>query len=331
MYNVESLAAYIGIPVPAAWERCYEPAMAQYDPEWLNKLDFDAIMDYYRFPEEFYRDRLHRELAVFAEDETLNRICWLIHYILLYGSNEDILNVWTWSKTPFAEHGSPTLCVVALLAGQAFHAQTIAQCGYDEWQAEYSRNSVRNCWIGQRARGVDGVSFNLMVWGAYYVRGYLVRLGRLNYEFGLKQKHEYAQRFGDDAAYIYLHIPTADNGLQDDEVAESLRMAREKLDIYFPETAGKKKIFAVRTWLLGPELREMLKPDSNIIKFQDRFEITDFYEGTYSYVSNVFKINTPLDQIDFNTLPEDTSLQRAIKERLLRGERFRNGVGYIKD
>lgn len=331
MFDIERLAAYIGIRVPAAWERCFEPAMAQYDPDWLDKLDFDAILDYYEYPKEFYYDRLRRELDLLKQDEALNQVCWLIHYILVYGSNEDILNVWTWDKTPFAEHGSPTLCVVALLAGQQFHAQTIARCGYDEWQAEHSRSSVRKVWIGQRARGVDGVSFGLMVWGAYYLRGYLVRLGRLNYEYGLKQKHEYAERFGEDAAYIYLHIPSADNGLQDDEVAASLQQAREKLDIYFPETAGKKKIFAVRTWLLGPELREMLKPDSNIIKFQNRFEITSFYEGTNSYVSNVFKTTGPLESIDFAALPEDTSLQREIKARLLRGERFRNGVGYIKD
>ena len=257
--ELEKLAEYISIPVPAAWENCWEAAMAQYRPDWLDKIDFDAVLDYYQYPQEFYRQRLHQELDLLGRDSDLNRICWLMHYILVYGTNEDLRNIWTWGKTPFAEHGTPTTCVVALLAGQAFHADTIARCGYDVVQADNSRNSVRNCWIGQRENyGVDGVSFNLMVWGAYYLRGYLVRLGRLNYEFGLKQKHEYAERFGNDAAYIYLHIPPADNGLQDDEVEESLRMAREKLDIYFPETAGKKKIFAVRTWLLGPELREIL-------------------------------------------------------------------------
>ena len=331
MRDIERLAEYISIPVPSAWEHCYEPAMAKYDPDWLSKLDFDAILDYYEYPKDFYYDRIHEELDLLAQDDTLNRICWLMHYILVYASNEDLLNIWTWGKTPFINHGSPTTCVVALLAGQACHARTIARCGYDQWQADYSRSAVRNVWIGQRARGVDGVGFNLMVWGAYYLRGYLVRLGRLNYEFGLKQKHEYADRFGEDAAYIYLHIPSAPNGLQDDEVAESLQMAREKLDVYFPECAGRKKVFAVRTWLLGPQLRQMLKPDSNIIKFQNRFEITDFYEGTSSYVSNIFKTNGPLESIDFASLPEETSLQKAIKERLLRGEKFQNGVGYIKD
>ena len=331
MFDIKTLADYIDIKVPAAWERCWEGAMAQYEPKWLEAIDFDAILDYYDYPQEFYRERLHQELDSLAKDEALNRICWLTHYILVHGSNEDILNVWTWGATPFQRHGSPTLCVVAMLAAQPFHAQTIARCGYDEEQAENSRKSLRNCWTGQRARGVDGVSFGLMAWGSYYLRGYLVRLGRLNYEFGLKQKHEYTERFGEDAAYIYLHIPTADNGLQDDEVAESLRMAREKLDTYFPACAGKKKVFAVRTWLLGPELREILKPDSNIIKFQDRFEITHYYEGTASYVSNVFKTTGPLESIDFASLPEDTSLRRALKERLLRGETFRNGVGYIKE
>ena len=48
-------------------------------------------------------------------------------------------------------------------------------------------------------------------------------------------------------------------------------------------------------------------------------------------MSHVFKTSGPLESIDFNTLPEETSLQREIKARLLRGERFRNAVGYIKE
>jgi len=330
MREIERLAEYIGISVPAAWENCYDAAMERYEPNWLEQIDFDAVLDYYEYPEEFYRERLHQELELLGRDTDLNRICWLMHYILIYGSNADLLNIWTWSKTPFAQHGTPTTCVVALLAGQAFHAETIARCGYDEEQIAIHKKGVRGCWIGQRGTyGVDGISFNLMVWGAYYLRGYLVRLGRLNYEFGLKEKHEYADRFGDDAAYIYLHIPSAPNGLQDDEVEASVRLAQEKLDTYFPACAGKQKVFCVRTWLLGPQLREMLKPTSNIIKFQNRFTITHVYEGAVSYVNNVFKISAPMNTIDFTTLPEDSSLQKAVKERLIKGEPLQNGVGYF--
>ena len=330
MGEMKQLAEYIGIPLPEAWEHCYEAAMERYDPNWLDQIDFDAILDYYEYPEEFYRERLHRELELLGRDADLNRICWLMHYILVYGSNQDLLDVWKWGKTPFGEHGTPTLCVVALLAGQAFHAQTIAHCGYDEEQIGIHKKGVRGCWIGQyTTRGIDGISFGLMAWGAYYLRGYLVRLGRLNYEFGLKQKHEYADRFGDDAAYIYLHIPSADNGLQDDEVEVSVRLAQEKLDTYFPECAGKQKVFCVRTWLLGPQLREMLKPTSNIIKFQNRFTITEYYEGAASYVNNIFKISAPLNAVDFAALPEDTSLQREVKRRLINGEPLQNGMGYF--
>jgi len=330
MRELERLAEYIGISVPTAWENCYDAAIERYEPNWLEQIDFDAVLDYYQYPQEFYRQRLHRELELLGRDSDLNRICWLMHYILIYGSKEDLRNIWTWSKTPFSEHGTPTTCVVALLAGQAFHAQLMTQCSYDEEQIAIHKKSVRACWTGQRdTYGIDGVSFNLMVWGAYYQRGYMVRLGRLNYEFGIKSKHDYAEQFGDDAAYIYLHIPPADNGLLDEEVELSVRMAQEKLDTYFPECAGKQKVFCVRTWLLGPQLREMLKPTSNIIKFQNRFNITDYYEGTASYVSAVFKISAPLNSVDFAALPEDTSLQKAVKERLLKGEPLQNGVGYF--
>ena len=305
--------------------------MAQYETKWLEAIDFDAILDYYDYPQEFYRERLHQELDSLAKDEALNRICWLTHYILVHGSNEDILNVWTWGATPFQRHGSPTLCVVAMLAAQPFHTQTIARCGYDEEQAENSRKSLRNCWTGQRARGVDGVSFGLMLWMSYFVRCNLVRLGRLQYECGVRGFPKYDHLFEGEPVYIYIHIPPADNGLQDDEVAESIRQAREKLAQYFPEIAaeGKTPVYCTNTWLLSPQLREFLKPDSNIMKFQNRFRVEGRTESVGAFLNFVFKVTELPGTFDYNTLPEDTHLRRELKSKILRGVPLEVGWGYI--
>lgn len=331
--HLEHLAQYISIPLPDAWKSCGQEAMDRYCPDWLEHIDFDGILDYYEFPKEFYPARLHEELEVLRQDEDLNRICWLMHYVLFYGDDEDRSDVWRWGKgasKPFAEHGSPTTCVVAQLAGQPIHARNMAQRGYDEEQIQIHKRGVRACWMGQRNTfGIDGMGFGLMVWGTYFMHGNLVRLGRLQYEFNGKEIKKYSHLFDGNVGYIKLHIPRSHNGLRDDEVEQSIQMAAEKLDRYFPELAGKKKVFCVHTWLLSPQLREMLKPDSNIIKFQNRFTITDPYEGTASFLNNAFNISAAPGTFDYNTLPEDTSLRREIKKRLLRGETLQNAWGYF--
>lgn len=326
----QQLAQYISIQLPKAWENCYEPAMAQYRADWLDDYDFEYILDYYGFDEEYYKPRLRQELALLKEDRALNRICWLMHYIIFYGDKSDFLNVWSWKGVPdaFVEHGSYTTCVVAQLAGQPIHARNMADRGYDEEQIAIHKESVRGVWAEQRETfGVDGIDFGRMVWGTYYMHCYLVRLGRLQYETGLKHYSAYDDRFGADPVYIYIHIPPADNGLQPDEVDASIQLAVARLEEYFPHIKGKQLVFCTSTWLLSPQLREILKPTSNIIKFQDRFTVTEFSETAVPFLSFAFKVRAC--NADYSRLPEDTHLRRELKRRLLSGQSLQTGWGYF--
>lgn len=325
------LADYISIQLPMAWENCYEAAMEQYRPNWLDDYDFDDILDYYQFGEEYYRSRLHQEVALLKQDAALNRICWLMHYILFYSEKTDFLNTWSWQGAPkaFAEHGSPVTCVVAQLTGQPIHADNMARRGYDDEQIDIHKKGVRGCWVGQHETfGIDGVGFGHMVWGGYFIRCHLVRLGRLQFETGLKHFGRYDHLFDKEPAYIYIHIPSADNGLQADEVDASIAMALERFAQYFPEVEGKQPVFCTHTWLLSPELREILKPESNIVKFQNRFNITEFDESVAPILSFGFKV-TPGPDVDYAALPEDSHLRREIKKRLLNGEKLHQGWGYF--
>lgn len=330
--KLEELARYISLQLPQAWINCYEPAMAAYRPNWLDEYDFDAILDYYEFDNgEYYRPRFYQELDLLRQDEKLNRICWLMHYIMFYGEPADFSNVWSWKGEPvaFADHGSNVTCVVAFLTGQPSHVKNMAERGYDAEQIEIHRAGVRRVWEGQHTTfGLEGVTFGHMLWAAYFIRCFLIRLGRLQYEFGLKHFSQHDHLFEEIPCYIYIHIPPADNGLQEDEVAQSVRMATQKLAQYFPQTAGKKLVFYTNTWLLSPELRQILKPGSNIIKFQDRFQILELAENPAPFLSFGFNvIKTP--DLDYNTLPEDTHLRRELKARLIRGEPLHTATGYF--
>lgn len=330
--TAEQLARYISIKTPTAWENCLDAAMEQYRPDWLDGFDFDAIADYYGFPDTYYKPRLRQEVELLKEDATLNRVCWLMHYVLFYAPGTDLLNGWRWKGEPkaYAEHGSLVTNVVALLTGQPLHEKGMADRGYDEEQIRFHIKGVHDTWVGQHeGRGVDGISFGQMVWGAYFIRCTLVRIGRLEYECGLKERHEYDNLFGCEPCYISIHIPPAENGLKDDEVEESVRLAVEHLEDYFPQTKGKKKVFLTRTWLLSPELGELLRPDSNIMKFQKRFKLLETYPENGAFLSFVFKVAAS-PELDYSTLPEDTGLRRAIKQKLVNGETLHTALGYFE-
>lgn len=329
--ELEQLAQYSSVQTPKAWENCYEAAMEQYRPNWLDALDFEYILDYYGFGEDYYKSRLRQEVALLKQDATLNQVCWLMHYILFYAPGSDLINGWSWKGNPkaYAEHGSLTTNVVALLAGQPLHEQGMAQRRYDEEQIRIHKKGVYETWVGQHTgKGMDGISFGLMVWGACFMRCHMVKLGRLEYECGLRERHEYDHLFKGEPCYISIHIPRSDDGLKDEDVDASIRMAVERLEDYFPETKGKTKVFLTRTWLLSPELREILKPDSNIMKFQRRFTLLDTYEEIGPFLGFAFNVSASPD-LDYNALPEDSSLRRALKQRLLNGEKLHSALGYF--
>jgi hypothetical protein len=252
-----------------------------------------------------------------------------MHYILFYADASARKGIYAWGDggEPFRDHGSDVTCVVALLAGHPMHVNNMQKRCYDQEQINFHKAGVRNSWIGQHEdRDMEGISFNLMSWGSHFVHCSLVRLGRLMYEYCPNKHPEYKALFGERICPIELHIPSADNGLQDDEVEASFQMALERVHVYFPEAAGKKIAFCVSTWLLSPQLKQMLKPGSNILKFQNRFIISKTYEGRNSFLSNVFKVG---GDADIAALPENTQLQREVKKHLLSGLPLQNAKGYF--
>jgi hypothetical protein len=73
-------------------------------------------------------------------------------------------------------------------------------------------------------------------------------------------------------------------------------------------------------------LGEILKPGSRILEFQADYEITETDLESNSGIIWVFK----REYEDPKDLPEDTSLMRGMKERILTGGKTGSGKGYVK-
>lgn len=119
---------------------------------------------------------------------------------------------------------------------------------------------------------------------------------------------------------INIHIP-ADGSFDKEECLKTYEHAREFYKKFFPER--NFKAFGCRSWLLSRELKQILKPTSNILAFQEPFygfPVTAEGTGVFTFAFN--KAVPKLEELDLDSLPEETSLHRGVKQL------YKNG-GYI--
>lgn len=155
--------------------------------------------------------------------------------------------------------------------------------------------------------------FDRGFWTTRQVSARLFRIGQLEYELTTRE--------GEDI--ISLHIPT-DANLRPEVLLPSIKEGLAEFFRLFPNYADKK-VFC-HSWLLSPMLRDFLPEGSNILRFQELFDITPDQVPSNDVKLWVFK-NPKLPVTQY---PENTSLQRKLKRFFLDGGQFLEGRGYLR-
>lgn len=137
------------------------------------------------------------------------------------------------------------------------------------------------------------------------------RIGALEYEFVDGQERE-----------IAVHIPS-DADMSKASIQKSLKDFSIFRDTFFSEWQGVR--LTCNTWMLMPELQGFLNRDSNIIAFQNLFEIVSIDRDATWYMGWIYPGYEKIDE----HLPENTLLQRELKKYLLVGNKFGIAKGYI--
>jgi hypothetical protein len=163
-------------------------------------------------------------------------------------------------------------------------------------------------------------------WFSYHLRGRIYRLGRLQFNVGRATIDS-----GPDAPFVPgdpvlgIHVPMA-GPLTPESVDDALAQGRA----FFPRHVSDRHvpIGTCRSWLLDPQLAEFLPADSNIVRFQRRFALVDGWSmpGDNAVLHYVFGL-THADPAD---LVPTSTLQRAIRDRLCRGEHFVIRRGWLR-
>jgi hypothetical protein len=170
----------------------------------------------------------------------------------------------------------------------------------ESWQT--LQDLPRHAHLDRLVHGTPGLRTGWWVELAF--SGKLFQLGRLQFE----------PRDG----FLNLHIPEG-GPLTPPAVDASLARARE----LFPEHTEAR----CRSWLLDPQLAELLPATSNIVAFQGRFELLQPGGVEDARVLEfVFHTLEP----DLDALPQETALQRAIVAHLRSGGHFFDPEGTLE-
>ena len=160
----------------------------------------------------------------------------------------------------------------------------------------------------RRSYGYDG--FDRYEWTVRQAGARLFRIGELEYELA---ENEPGKR------EIGVHIPS-DAKLEPDRMNESLARADAFLREYFPDWADLPK--TCESWLLSPVLKELLPPESRILRFREAFDIREDLPENDAALEWVFHVaGGQREGLDLSALPEETSLQRKMKALLLAGRK----------
>ena len=143
------------------------------------------------------------------------------------------------------------------------------------------------------------------------------------YGYALKEKilldkKEWTLRMKKGDKAISVHIPNRSKGgpLTPESVDTTLKHAREVMKKSFSDIDHKG--FFCESWMMDPKLCDLLGEDSNISKFNMRYtKIPCVSKGTAVF-NFIFNQTNP-DEVDIKALPENTKLERALKNHYLDG------------
>ena len=107
-------------------------------------------------------------------------------------------------------------------------------------------------------------------------------------------------------------------------VDDAFRQAEDFFAAHYPEKHFKA--YVCSSWLLNTDMEEFLSPESNIIKFRNRFRVVMTTPNGYSLYWHVFGIEQflPLEQ-----LQPANGFQKTLLDRVKAGNTLYNGYGYI--
>lgn len=241
-------------------------------------------------------DRLRGQIGVFDSDFEVFEVA---------GADDD-------------HYGIGVLPMLALVASADDVADFHRRTGIDSTISWTSLSDLgQQAWVHRRTYGAFGL--HTYGWLRIAWSGALYWLGRL--QFNLTH---YQPPGADRQWVVSTHIPES-GPLTPDSVADSFRQARTFFADHFPDHSTT--LFHCHSWLLDPQLTEVLPAESNMARFQRLWDLQG--EGREADGDAIFFVFRRRGEVDHADLPQQTTLQRAIVNRISAGGHWYAHAGVI--
>ena len=283
----------------------------------IEKDNIEKALTFYNINIEDYKKKCYKCLDdINKNNELKNRINQVVK--LLYSNESEQLKL-LWNESDLnrflGESYNKFIHNIILLSGYKMHEVNMSKYNFDTYQILVHKNRVKECLTSDiYNRKLEGIRLSQVLWGIYFIKIRLIEVGRLQYEYCNNKKEK----------YIKIHIPKGDK-LDHNEVINSIKDSKKEIEKYFKI---KNYEYYCESWLLSKEIKKLLDNNSNILKFQKLFDITEGKNAIKDILNFVFD----LQQIDsYYDLPENTSLKSRIKGLLIDGKEIYIGIGKLKD
>lgn len=241
------------------------------------------------------------------------------------------LDIPPWFPSPYTVPGMNPFFFVHVFVATLPHTRRYhREHGIPEEVARASLADLgRNVRVNHKRYGEGGLEVSH--WLMLHFRGCIYQLGRLQFERAKLRPSiaEKAAARGENASpgdlALSVHIPDFLGPMTPEACDASFAMAREFFPEHFPEEHYDWAVCS--SWLLDPHLKDYLSPSSNIIQFQNRFEIAETDANADSLVLQFVFGPAPED---LDSLPQQSSLQRAVVTHLKNGGHWRFYPGWFR-
>lgn len=186
----------------------------------------------------------------------------------------------------------------------------------------------RNVRVHRKREGIGGLG--VMWWLMLHFRGCIYQLGRLQFELQhasqnvLDSLREHGKETDKPTNVLSIHIPDFLGPMDHDACTDSIQQAVAFFPRYFPDWPVEYGV--CNSWLLDPALKEILKPSSNIIRFQNRFVLAP---GNYSASDSVMQFVFGKHVADVNNIQPASSLERGVIAHIQAGKEWYGREGWL--